>query len=159
MRDITLRQDEVEQLTQEITLQQDQVEPLTRETSPASKLKYIRLEQIKHDSCQTTYVYGGELSASSEGAQVLKKMLKIAKDDLAPIKARLTHRGLGGRLDQYWPFRKLQVVIDGDKVMPRPLPKRQHDILMTVLAQSEHSYELALEHKRKLMNDPTNTNL
>ena len=153
MGEITLQQDQVAPLTQEITLQQDQVDPLTREISLASELKYIRLQQIKHSRYTigdirngrfTEYVYGGQLCDTIEGSDVLAQMLKIAKKDLAPITTFMQNV-----------YGTLEVLIENYKMAYRPLPKRQHTLLMNVFAQSEYWYELIMEHKRKLMDDPT----
>ena len=160
MGEITLQQDQVDPLTREITLQQDQVDPLTQETPPAAELKYIRLKKIKHSQIQlhgtrknqwfTEYIYRGQLSDSIEGWQVLKKMMKIAKDDLAPVLTLPPKRP-----EWYEHSHKLSVLIKNHKMAYRPLPKRQHALLMNVLAQCEYWYDLVMEHKRKLMNDPT----
>ena len=155
MRKIVIRSDEVtlpQEMThvpREITLQQGEENQETGFSAVA--LKYIRLEQIKHEPYwrgNTNYVYGGQLSNSREGANILAYMMTIAESDLEPLTSQLNAVNYRG-------VRKMEIRIANQDMVPRPLPKRQYDILMSVFAHSEYWYDLALEHKRKLMDDPT----
>ena len=135
-REITLQQETTAHLPLEITLQQ--------EAAPQS----IRLEQIEHDSYQTTYVYGSQLFEYDKGWDVTENMLNIAKNDLAPITWRSRwQRPVYGN--------KVEILVRNNDSSPSPIPTRKYAILMSVFAQCEYWHEAVLERERQLMENPT----